>query len=47
MSDIMTSVQSFISAVPGNAAMLSVVAVSVAAVIGRLAFRTVKRFTRR
>lgn len=47
MSNIMTSVQTFINAIPTNSAMLSVVAVSVAAVIGRLAFRAVKRFTKR
>lgn len=44
MTEVMTGIGDFMTAIIGNASMLSVVGVMIAGVIGRLAFKTVKGF---
>lgn len=46
MADIVTNVGSFVSAVGSNTVLSSVVILLIAAAIGRLAFRTIKRFVK-
>lgn len=44
MSDILSEVGSFMTAITTNSVTFGIVAVMVAGAIGRLAFKTVKRF---
>lgn len=44
MSDILTSVGTFLTAVTGNAVTFGIVAIMIAGAIGRFAFKTIKRF---
>lgn len=44
MSDILSSVGSFMAAVTGNAVTFGIVTVMIAGAIGRFAFKTIKRF---
>lgn len=44
MSDILTQVGSFMTAITTNAVTFGIVAIMVAGAIGRFAFKTVKRF---
>ena len=46
MSDIVTNVGTFVSAVGSNATLSAVVILLIAAAVGRLAFRTIKRFVK-
>lgn len=46
MSDIVTNVGTFVTAVGSNAVLQTVVVLLIAAAIGRLAFRTIKRFVK-
>lgn len=46
MAEIVTSVGSFVTAIGSNTVLLSVVVLLIAAAIGRLAFRTIKRFVK-
>lgn len=44
MTQVMSGIGDFMTAIIGNAQMLTVVGVMIAGVIGRLAFKTVKGF---
>lgn len=44
LTEVMSGIGDFMTAIIGNASMLSVVGVMIAGVIGRLAFKTVKGF---
>lgn len=44
LNEVMTGIGDFMTAIIGNAQMLTVVGVMIAGVIGRLAFKTVKGF---
>ena len=44
MSDILTEVGSFMTAMTGNTVTFGIITVMIAGAIGRLAFKTVKRF---
>lgn len=44
MSDILSSVGTFMTAVTGNTVTFGIVTVMIAGAIGRFAFRTIKRF---
>lgn len=44
LTDVMSGISDFMTAIIGNAQMLTVVGVMIAGVIGRLAFKTVKGF---
>lgn len=46
MADIVTNVGSFVTVVGDNAVLSSVVILLIAAAVGRLAFRTIKRFVK-
>ena len=46
MSDIVANVGSFVTVVGANAVLSSVVVLLIAAAVGRLAFRTIKRFVK-
>ena len=46
MAEIVTSVGSFVTVIGSNAVLLSVVVLLISAAIGRLAFRTIKRFVK-
>lgn len=46
MSDIVTNISSFVTVAGSNAVLSSVVFLLIAAAIGRLAFRTIKRFVK-
>lgn len=44
MAQILTQIGSFMEAITGNAVTFSIVTVMIAGAVGRLAFKTVKRF---
>lgn len=46
MTDILSNVGTFVSAVGSNAVLTTVVVLLITAAIGRLAFRTIKRFVK-
>lgn len=46
MTDIVTNVSSFVTVVGSNAVLSSVVILLIAFAVGRLAFRTIKRFVK-
>lgn len=46
MAEIVTNVGSFVTEIGSNTVLLSVVVLLISAAIGRLAFRTIKRFVK-